>query len=482
MAPTCESTGDPRVTRPLFSFDSSEVNRPLGSYATKSTLRSAVQIFLLLLMGSMCDDAEELDGAQAARFLRPCNMILFLAVSYIRSPSLLTASLGWIYREASPGSNSVHGSRPLISNLVVDVVCAETFLLRRPRRHGSRWRRPPTSFVDMEKAGLLNSKPRLWLRGWLDLWQTSLLCVEIGNELYLDHSMFCVLRQLWFGNITICNISTGAIIAFDPRKWKWLQFVGRPVRLLFLYGLLSFDRRWRSWIACMLRAEPVSAQAAVGIQPTHVAIMTHAFFSVPFQTCRVFQGVWGIDGASETKEALDSTVPPSKNEGIFDRSGWDWWRKCSRQSNLIQSPSLTLTFSCPILIPSPFPKKRTIENMATWSSTWRPRQLDLNLCRSPGSSLNLTKKKERELSTHGMLARKEEVASKKAQVARDASTTITTATGHVMAVSEFIAQFGTPLSSSLPSLPCLFDVMPSAVVFSRDMQINCCRWGCEEET
>ncbi|CAL9159420.1 unnamed protein product [Musa hybrid cultivar] len=79
--------------------------------------------------------------------------------------------------------------------------------------------------------------------------------------------------------------------------------------------------------------------------------------------------------------------------------------------------------------------------MATWSSTWRPRQLDLNPCRSPGSSLNLTKKKERELSTHGMLARKEEVGSKKAQVARDASTTITTATGHVMAVSEFIAQF-----------------------------------------
>ncbi|CAL9092348.1 unnamed protein product [Musa textilis] len=79
--------------------------------------------------------------------------------------------------------------------------------------------------------------------------------------------------------------------------------------------------------------------------------------------------------------------------------------------------------------------------MATWSSTWRARQLVLNLCRSPGSSLNLRKKKERELSTHGMLARKEEVGSKKAQVARDASTTITTATGHVMAVSEFIAQF-----------------------------------------
>lgn len=120
-------------------------------------------------------------------------------------------------------------------NLDVDAVCTETFLLRRPRRHGSRWRRPPTSFVDMEKAGLLNSKPRLWLRRWLDLWQTSLLCVGIGNELYLDHSMFCVLRQLWFGNITICNISAGAIIAFDPRKWKRLLFVGTPVRILFRF-------------------------------------------------------------------------------------------------------------------------------------------------------------------------------------------------------------------------------------------------------
>lgn len=56
-----------------------------------------------------------------------------------------------------------------------------------------------------------------------------------------------------------------------------------------------------------------------------------------------------------------------------------------------------------------------------------------------------------------MLARKEEVGSRKTQavareaidgVAADASTaTITTATGHVMAVSEFVAGFGTYMLS-----------------------------------